>query len=233
MTNEEIICCPICQTIYHSRHLSIWLKIKNKCPICGNKITNSYKEAIVCTKEIFQKKQTLSGHLPIRWNYLNLECVHCHNNIDLRVKTTSDQCKICGSSIFWVNKAQRLKLIKKNSNNIYYKNNRDRKPINKPQIKKINERKIKKIKEQERKRLQDFLQEQTRLELLDEVVLINQEYLRERKIDSIHRQNSAQEVIEESDRRKKSYVPSFKKTIVTFLVIQIIFLGILLFKLIK
>ncbi len=232
MTTEEILCCPICQTIYHANHLNIWLKIKNKCPICRNKITTSYKKAIVCSKEMRQKKQTLSGYLPIISNYINLKCSHCQTNIDFRLKKESDQCHICGSRIFWPNRAQRFKLINKKLNRLYSNNNRNRKPINKPQ-KKINDRKIKRMKEQEKKQLQDSLQEQTRLELLDDILLINQEYFRERKISSIYKQNFVQEVLEESNRRKKSYFTCFNMAIITCLGIQIIFLGIAIFKLIN
>jgi hypothetical protein len=232
MTNEEIISCPICHTIYHSIHLTIWLKIKKKCPICKNQIKNNSKEGYLRTNKTCQKKTELSGTLPIRWNYLYLECPHCHTNFELSVNTASDQCQICGSNIYWFNGAQSLKLKMKNSYNLYSKVHQIRrknkgKSINKLKIKQINKRKIKRIKEQERKRQQEFLQEQTRLELLDDIALISEEYFKETEFNSISNHYFAQNVYEESNRKEKSHVPNLNMIIITF-IMQIIIFGIII-----
>lgn len=193
---EEIAVCPDCQTIYHRTHLSIWLKIRKKCPICKNIIRNRYLHSYFDIKDhnsSISNDTSLNGVISSQSKYkgnnrissiigdsIILECPYCKNILESPINNVLSQCQICGAWISWIND---LESKIKNLDTLYLyktkKRKRSRLRRNKGQMdRKINYRHIQRQKEKEREYFREELQQQAQLESQNQKLLLNQDYLR-------------------------------------------------------
>jgi hypothetical protein len=111
---EKTIECPDCKTIYHHNHLSLWLRIRKKCPICKNLIENQHVQSYPFRKNnshfnsfrispfglySYQKKKNSFQQIYQAENFYLFECQHCGNVLNTQVGDRLIHCKACGSSI--------------------------------------------------------------------------------------------------------------------------------------
>lgn len=85
LKSEIIKQCPKCQTYFHSKHLSIWLDIKNSCPVCHcylPQASSSYPKSN--TKKDFVRK----------WKFYR--CYYCNHTWEARSSGRQLYCPECG-----------------------------------------------------------------------------------------------------------------------------------------
>jgi hypothetical protein len=111
---EKTIECPDSKTIYHHKHLSIWLRIRKTCPICKNLIENQPGQSYTFMKNnshfnsfrlshnglYSNRKKKVSFHQIYQAeNLYLLECHHCGNVLNSHLGNSIILCNVCGSSI--------------------------------------------------------------------------------------------------------------------------------------
>ncbi|MFX0051620.1 MAG: RING finger protein [Candidatus Hermodarchaeota archaeon] len=209
-SNERTIVCPDCQTIYHHRHLSLWLKIRKKCPICKKQskkwLVHSYTDvkdnSSLNSPKINQigqygnprKKNNFLKNYPEKDFYL-FECHHCGNVLILQIGNSSIQCKACGSSItvnLHINLKNeghiRSKSLRKMQNEPHHKKRRISTHQNRG---KISSRRLKLQKKAKRDIYRKELQERSQIELQQQIALsLNQEYLKRQSQERDRPQNT-------------------------------------------
>ncbi|MFX0173682.1 MAG: RING finger domain-containing protein [Candidatus Hodarchaeota archaeon] len=197
-TNEKAFVCPDCQTIYHHNHLSLWLKIRKKCPICKKQIKKWLVHSYTDVKDNsslnsstlnqisglrnLKKKSNFQQKYPEKDFYL-FECRHCGNVLNSQDGNSSIQCKACGSFIsvnIHINLKneghKRCKSLRKKQDEPNYK---QRRIITHQNREKISNRKLKLQKKVNRDIYRKELQERSQIELQQQIALsLNQEYLK-------------------------------------------------------
>lgn len=245
--NEDTIICPDCHTIYHSKHLSLWLKIRKKCPICKNIIKNHYPPFYVDTKDIYlsinrntsyfsvnshQNRRRINiREFPIKEDSFILECPHCTNILDSHTYGVSSQCQTCGSRISWkyflesrIKSLDNLPTFKKKKIRI---NKRVFSRIKGQNVRKINHRNIKRQKEVNREDFRKRLEEQTQLELQDLMLSFNKDFPKRQRQIPNHDQYIPLRMIEfrnKAENPRKINFLELEKGIALIIVIVIFFL---------
>ncbi|MFX0015101.1 MAG: RING finger protein [Promethearchaeota archaeon] len=234
--NEEIVVCPNCQTIYHRTHLSLWLKIRKKCPICKNIIKNRYLQSYFGIKDPdssinidISKKGVIScqrKHSNSK-NSIALECPYCKNILESSVIGVLTQCKICGSYISWAGDFESR--IKNLDEPFLYKSNKIKKTRfsrNNEHTDKINYRNIKRQKEKNREIFRKELQKQTLLESQDQMFLLNQDYLRRQLQVPNYKQDLSLREREKINPKETNFLKLniFKLVITAIIVLILIFM---------
>ena len=239
INTEEIVVCPFCQTIYHRLHLSLWLKIRKKCPICKNVIKNRYTPYYIDsegnysfkTNDESQFNLTLCENRPranIRAEFV-LECPYCKNILNSWIYGVSSQCKVCGSHLSWNNGLEsRIKNFNELIQNKKKRFNRARlSGMRERNERKVNYRIIKRQKEKKQERFRGELQKQAQLESQDQMLLLNQDYLRRQTQQPSNRQNTPLKIIELGEKkenlRRKNFI-GLESVITLVLVIAIFIL---------
>jgi hypothetical protein len=41
---DDILQCPVCESLYHKDHLMEWIKVKNTCPVCSQNLKKKQEE---------------------------------------------------------------------------------------------------------------------------------------------------------------------------------------------
>ncbi|MFX0185197.1 MAG: RING finger domain-containing protein [Candidatus Hodarchaeota archaeon] len=191
-SNEKTIVSTDCQTIYHHKYLSLWLKIRRKCPICKNLIKNRLVHSYTNVKDNSSLNSSTLNQISWYRNPKNtdnfqqnhpekdlylFECHHCGNILNIQVGNSSIQCNACRSSIS-INLHVTLKNHKKRRNKI--QRNRG----------KISSRRLKQQKKVKRDIYRKELQEQSQIELQRQIaLLLNQEYLKRQNQERDRHQN--------------------------------------------
>jgi len=88
LEREIIKQCPRCQTFFHSEHLSIWLDIKNSCPICHchlYPVNSRYPR--LNAKKIYVRKQK------------RYRCCYCNHTWEARSSGHQLFCPECGITL--------------------------------------------------------------------------------------------------------------------------------------
>ncbi|MFX1286661.1 MAG: RING finger protein [Promethearchaeota archaeon] len=187
--------CPNCHTIYHWTHLSIWLKIRKKCPICKNIIRNGYNSFYYDLKERYSASNNeisqtsviprrRNQRVPTRKHSLRgdsivLECPHCQNILEPSNLGEVSQCQMCGSQISWINDLESR--IKHLNNLPLFRPKKHKRGNGGRNDSKLSYRNIEQQKEKKRELLRKELQEQTQLKSQEQMLVLNQDYFR-RKI---------------------------------------------------
>ena len=238
INTEEIVVCPFCQTIYHRLHLSLWLKIRKKCPICKNVIKNRYTPYYIDTEDIFsfntndksQFNLTSCKNRPrvnIRTEFV-LECPHCKNILNSSIYGVLSQCQICGSHISWNNGLEsRIKYFAELMHYEKKRFNRTRlSGIKEQNERKVNYRIIKRQKEKNQEKLREELQRQAQLESQNQMLLLNQDYLRRQTQQPSYRQNTPLRIIEFVEKKENLRRTNFigLESVITLILVIAIFI---------
>lgn len=238
-SNEKTIVCPDCQTIYHHKHLSLWLKIRKKCPICKNLIKHRllqyytnvkdnsplYSFTISPISQYRKQKKKVNFHqiYPEEDFYL-FECSHCGNIMNIHGGNSSIQCTACGSSLS-------INLhINLSKGYLRYTKMQDGSNRGKRSIKiqgnrgKISSRRLKLQKKEKRDIYRKKLLEQSQIELQQQIALsFNQEYLKRQNKERGRHQtislkyfNTKNEGIERDSKKKNlsCFIPRVLKLLI-------------------
>jgi len=218
--NEEIVICSDCQTIYHHKHLSLWLKIRKQCPICKRRIGNhniysfddikAFHSAIskdISKNRIISNQRKQKGKIRpsyIRGDSFVLECPHCKNILDSLTYKGLSQCQMCGSRISWIND---LVSSIKNLNNLTHDKKKRIRIKNfcgnrGKNDRRISFRNIQRQKERKRKFFQKELQKQAEMESQDQILLLNKDYLKRQTQLLGHKQYIPLRIIEFEDKKE-------------------------------
>ncbi|MFX0124366.1 MAG: RING finger protein [Candidatus Hodarchaeota archaeon] len=236
--NEELIVCPDCQTIYHRTHLSLWLKIRNKCPICKNKIRNRYTASSI-TKDLtqqsvisLQRKCKVNIRSSPRGDSFVLECPHCKNILESQIYGVLSQCQVCGSRISWINDLEsRIKNLDNPILNFERNNsirlNKNRRSGNR----KISYRTIQRQKAKKREFFRKKLQKEALLESQDQMLSLNLTYSRNRTNLLKYQQYIPLRMMEDVEKKEYSRKENISglKFLITLIVVVLIFIFISMF----
>ena len=241
--NEEIVVCPDCQTIYHRKHLSLWLKIRKKCPICKNIIRNCSQSFHFDMGDPYSSRNInispngLTSHQSgwkvhtrkssLRGGFIALECPHCKNILEL--STSGTTCHLCGSHISWINDLESCVKNLEDLTHFRTKKNKRGRSTRERYARKISYRKIEQEKQKKRKSFRNELQKQKQSESQEELFLLNQAYFGKKTNQLSHEKHVQVRLIEVGEMKKtpRKIILSSKSFVLIISVIVILILVIM------
>ncbi len=163
---EEAIKCPHCKNEYHHKHLNIWLRIKQNCPICQVSLKITSMKNRTLTKKRLPKSITKISKFPRKSDFIIIHCSQCQNTWTSKHWEIPTRCQYCYSQIHRINPISRKNEILIFPNDRETFRNKKKRMNFKERSDTAQFRKLKRLEHQKRIRQRKFQQEKNEYEFL-------------------------------------------------------------------